>query len=145
MLYNQTVAPLRLSCQSTVKLVPQVPGSIPQVMPTFFNTRWPLLTTLLTEKGWTAAKEGELADLAFVDDGTWRKGNDGSSVCCLNNHTNNLPPPLPTHQQQKRTLPNKVKLNSSLAFTPTSSVTNVRVRLVCAMLVACQTSCHQRI
>ena len=43
---------------------------------TFHNTRWPLLTTLLLNKGWTQAKEGETADLAFVDDGAWRKEKD---------------------------------------------------------------------
>jgi hypothetical protein len=45
-------------------------------MPTFHNTRWPLLTTLLKEKGWTEAKEGEVADLSFADAGAWRKEKD---------------------------------------------------------------------
>ena len=42
-------------------------------MPTFHNNRWPLLTTLLEEKGWKRAADGQRADLAFVDDGSWQK------------------------------------------------------------------------
>ena len=42
-------------------------------MPTFHNTRWPLLTALLESKGWVRAAEGTEADLSFVDDGAWQK------------------------------------------------------------------------
>jgi hypothetical protein len=36
------------------------------IMPTFYNTRWPLLTELLESKGWTKPEGGALADLSFV-------------------------------------------------------------------------------
>ena len=42
-------------------------------MPTFHNTRWPLLTALLESKGWSRAAAGALADLSFADDGAWQK------------------------------------------------------------------------
>ena len=45
-------------------------------MPSFHNTRWPLLTALLESKGWTRAAANTQADLSFVDDGTWQKEPD---------------------------------------------------------------------
>ena len=35
---------------------------------TFFNTRWPLMTTLLEKKGWTKISEGH-PTLSFADAG----------------------------------------------------------------------------
>jgi len=45
-------------------------------MPSFYNNRWPLLTECLLAKGWRKAEDGELADLAFYDEGKWQNELD---------------------------------------------------------------------